>query len=98
AEESESSDTDDEEFVAPDTGVKRTSRSESLGALTEKRRSKRTTMPPQAWWQVAQFAHVAASVGEDLPKTYKAAMESGNASKWSKPCKAEIKHLLENKT
>ncbi|KAH9112109.1 hypothetical protein AeMF1_013507 [Aphanomyces euteiches] len=55
-------------------------------------------MPPQAWWQVAQFAHVAASVGEDLPKTYKAAMESGNASKWSEACKAEIKSLLENKT
>ncbi|KAH9132266.1 hypothetical protein LEN26_007465 [Aphanomyces euteiches] len=97
-EESESSDTDDEEFVAPDTGVKRTSRSESFEALTEKRRSKRTTMPPQAWWQVAQFTHFAASVGDHLPKTYKAAMESGNAGKWSEACKAEIKSLLENKT
>ncbi|KAF0730466.1 hypothetical protein Ae201684P_021834 [Aphanomyces euteiches] len=97
-EESESCDTDDEEFVAPDTGVKRTSRSESFEALTEKRRSKRTTMPPQAWWQVAQFTHFAASVGDHLPKTYKAAMESGNAGKWSEACKAEIKSLLENKT
>ena len=45
-EDSESSNSDDKEFVAPDTGVKRTSRSESLEDLTEKRRSKRSSVPP----------------------------------------------------
>ena len=93
AEDSVSSNYDDE-FVAPDIGVKRASRSESLEALTENRRSKRSSVPPHAWWEVAQFAHVAASVGEGLPKTYKAAMESINASNWSEACKAEINSLL----
>ncbi|KAH9088139.1 hypothetical protein Ae201684P_002241 [Aphanomyces euteiches] len=75
-----------------------TNRSESLEEVTERRQSKRQTMPPRAWWEVAQFAHIVASVGEDLPSTYQEAMESDNASKWKDACESEIKSLLDNKT
>jgi hypothetical protein len=81
----------DKDFVPPETGTKRQDRTQSLEDLTEQRRSKRQTIPPRLWWEATHFAHVAASVGEDLPTTYREAMESVNMSEWSKACEAELK-------
>lgn len=98
--ENENKDAYTDEDFCPETyaGEKRTSRSESLEALAEQRRSKRMSMSPIRWWEASHFAHIADSVGEHLPTTYKEAVESRNAADWKNAIASELKSLVDNST